>query len=188
MTDPQTFPEALDAERDSKGGADPGTHAQTEQAERAAQTTTPPQAVRGPSPWPARGAAVARATQRALARPRVQLTALGSVLLLLAAFFVTGSAWTAPLAVAGILALAVAWLGSRLDGRLMLEWGESGVTFELKTDINVPERPRQRVESLAIPRRLDAVSADALVVESTGATVEIDIAELKALIALAEAA
>lgn len=193
MTDPQTFPEALDAERVSQGQAAPSAGAQTEQSERADheradQTKAPPQPARGPSPWPARGAAAARGTQRAFARPRVQLTVLGSALLLLAAFVVTGSAWTAPLAVAGILALVVAWFGSRLDGRLMLEWGESGVTFELKTDINAPERPRQRVESLAIPRRLDAVSGDAIVVEGTGATVEIDIAELKALIALAEAA
>ena len=188
MTDPQTFPEALDAERVSKGETAPSAGAPTEPSDRAEQTKAPPQPVRGPSPWPARGAAVATAAQRGFARPRVQLTVLGSVLLLLAAFVVTGSAWTAPLAVAGILALVVAWFGSRLDGRLMLEWGESGVTFELKTDINAPERPRQRVESLAIPRRLDAVSDGALVIEGTAQTVEIDIAELKALIALAEAA
>ena len=194
MSDPQTFPEALDAERVSKGEAAPGAHPPTDQPDQAAQSEpaaqrpAPPPTVPRTSPWPARSAAVARAAQRALARPRVQLTVLGCVLLLLAAFLVTGSAWTAPLAIAGILALVVAWFGSRLDGRLMLEWGESGVTFELKTDINAPEYPTQRVESLAIPRRLDVASGGAIVVERSAATVEINIAELKALIALAEAA
>lgn len=185
MTDPQTFPQALDAERAGQSESAPGAHQPTEQS---AQGSAPPPTPPRISLWPARSAAVARAAQRAFARPRVQLTLLGCVLLLLAAFVVTGSAWTAPLAIVGIVALVVAWFGSRLDGRLVLEWGESGVSFELKTDIIAPERPRQRVESLAIARRLDATSGDALVLEGSAETVEIDIAELKALIALAEAA
>jgi hypothetical protein len=170
MTDARTFPAALDAERATKSGP-------------------PPQAeVPHVSPWPARGGSVASALQRTLARPKVRLTVLGIALLLLAAFVVTGSAWTAPLAVVGILALVVAWFGSRLDGRLMLEWDESGVTFEFKADINAPRQPPQHIDSLAVTRRLDAVADAPPFIESTATTVEIDVEELKALIALAEAA
>jgi hypothetical protein len=190
MTDAQTFPAAHDPDRDNnKEESPPGGTSQTdEQSGQEPQSEPLPPTEARPSPWFARSVTMASATQRVFARPKVRLSVLGGVLLLLAAFVVTGSAWTAPLAIVGILALVVAWFGSRLDGRLVLEWGESGVSFELKADITAPQHPIQHVKSLAIQRRLDAVSDDALVIESTATTVEIDVAELKALIALAEAA
>jgi hypothetical protein len=174
MTDPKTFPAALDAERMTK--------------DQTAATSSGPPAEPRPSQWPARRAAFGRASQRALSHARVRLTLLGLLLILLAAVVVTDSAWTAPLIVVGVLTLVVAWFGSRLDGRLVLEWGKSGATFELRAEVNPPEHPTQRVPSLAVARRLGTVPDDAEVIEGSAHTVEIDVAELKALIALAEAA
>jgi hypothetical protein len=190
MTDPQTFPEALHAERATNDEA-AATNAEPQtmsHSERATQEDTSTPSKPRHSPWSARTAATAGAAQRAFSRSKVRLTLLGGVLLLLAAFVVTGSAWTAPLAIVGILTLIVAWFGSRLDGRLVLEWGDSGAIFEFKANINAPEHPKQRVQSLSIARPLTPVSDDAALIETTGTTVEIDIAELKALIARAEAA
>lgn len=184
MTNPETFREALNLERaakDETASPDRQAHSvDSEQQEPRSASGEPRRSL-----WPARNASAARAVQQAFLRPKVRLTVLGCGLLLLAAFVVTGSAWTAPLAAVGILVLLVAWFGSRLNGRLLLEWGKAGATLEFKADITVPEHPSRGVESLAIVRRLDLVCESADVIESTATTVEIDIAELRALIALA---
>ncbi|MDQ6806006.1 MAG: hypothetical protein M3065_13810 [Actinomycetota bacterium] len=145
------------------------------------------------APWPdwLRDAAVSLC--RWLTRPRVRLTVIGAVLLLVGALFVTSSVWTLPLVIAGALMVVVAWVGHRLDGRLAVEWGETGAQFEFRAQIRAPEHAHPALAHVpARAHSLDPASEpepeDAEVVEGEAHTVEIEVAELKALIAAAETA
>jgi hypothetical protein len=127
-----------------------------------------------------------------LCRPRVRLTLTGVVLLLVGGVFVTSSVWTLPLVIAGALMVAVAWLGRRLDGRLAVEWGESGTQLEFRAQIKAAEPPLELAPAPVSAARLAPTSEpepeDADVVEGEAHTVEIEVAELKALIAAAASA
>jgi hypothetical protein len=146
--------------------------------------------------WPARfkgwGLAVAGLVYRAMCRPRVRLTVIGAVLLLIGAVIVTSSVWTLPLIIAGVGMLLVAWIGSRLDGRFAVEWGETGTQLEFRAQIKAPEQPAHpaALAPAAAPKAAapaEPEPADAEVIEGEAHTIEIDVAELKALIAAAEA-
>jgi hypothetical protein len=108
----------------------------------------------------------------------------GVILLAAGGMFVTSSVWTLPLVIAGALMVAIAWVGHRLDGRLAVEWGEEGAQLEFRATIKPIEPTR-----LALPEASAALDPEeAEVVEGEAHTVEIEVAELKALIAAAETA
>jgi hypothetical protein len=127
-------------------------------------------------------------------RPRVRLSLTGVLLLLIGAVLVTNSVWTLPVVVAGALMVVVAWMGHRLDGRFTIEWGESGTELAFRATIKAAEPSHERPAAALTaahgrapadePR--DAGSAD--IIEGEAHTVEIDVADLRALIAAAEVA
>jgi hypothetical protein len=127
---------------------------------------------------------------RWLSRPRVRLTVTGVLLLVVGGVFVSGSVWTLPLLIAGVLMVAIAWVGHRLDGRLAVEWGQAGTQLEFRAQIKAAESPHAALaETTTGPRRVETETGpepeDADVVEGEAHTVEIEVAELKALIAAA---
>jgi hypothetical protein len=115
------------------------------------------------------------------------LCLIGLLLLLLGGLVLTSSMWTLPLVIVGAVMVLIAWIGSRLDGRFAVEWGASGTQLELRAQIKAakPERPAL---SRTVPVAPGFEPEDADVVEGEAHTVEIDVAELKALIAAAETA
>jgi hypothetical protein len=126
-----------------------------------------------------------------LCRPRVRLTLTGAALLLVGGLVVTSSVWTLPLVIGGALMVAIAWVGHRLDGRLAVQWGETGTQLEFRAQI--------RPAAFALPAFAEASPSagrlaatpepeltDADVVDGEAHTVEIEVAALKALIAAAE--
>lgn len=138
--------------------------------------------------WGDRLASAATWITRRLSQPRVKLGTAGLVLLLLGMFVVTGSAWTAPVLVVGAAMLVVAWIGSRIDGRMLVEWGQQGTGIELQAHVRpAPALPAAPLAAPA-PVAVAAVPTDAEIVEGEAHTIEIDVAELKSLIAAAEAA
>jgi hypothetical protein len=134
-----------------------------------------------------------------LRSPRTRLCVVGVILLLSGLLWITSSAWTLPLIVVGIVMVVIAWVGSRLDGRFAVEWGEGGTKLEFRAQIKPPPPVAHPVRLSPIPsavpsappsqRRTQARSEldDGNVIEGEGHTVEIDVAELKTLIRAAEA-
>jgi hypothetical protein len=146
------------------------------------------------SGWSRRLSVTAHWITARLARPRVRLCLIGLLLLVLAALGVTTSVWTLPVVIVGIVMVVIAWIGSRLDGRFAVEWGETGTQLEFRARIRAPEAAQHALVAAPIPAarppavRIPQVGLSAGdVIEGQGRTVEIDVAELKALIAAAEA-
>jgi hypothetical protein len=151
-----------------------------------------------PGAWQRRAASLGGWLTAQLRRPRTRLAVIGVILLLLAVLDVVSSVWTLPLVIGGVLMVVIAWIGSRLDGRFAVEWGESGTRVEFRAQIKAPPTPPQRVLSGLAPApppagvpavRIPTLAEldDGDVIEGEGHTVEIDVAELKALIVAAEA-
>lgn len=123
----------------------------------------------------------------ALARPPVRLAATGILLLLVAIVLVPSSVWTLPLVIVGALMVLVAWIGSRLRGHALVEWGEAGARVDFHAQVasprhrqaSPPAQPRPFIA--AVPERDESG-----VIDGEAHTVEIDLGELKALIAAAE--
>jgi hypothetical protein len=118
----------------------------------------------------------------------------GVLLLLIGGVLVTNSVWTLPVVVAGALMVVVAWMGHRLDGRFTIEWGETGTELAFRATIKAAE-PSHGGSATALtsgqePARAGEAndSPRAEIIEGEAHTVEIDVAELKALIAAAEVA
>jgi hypothetical protein len=143
------------------------------------------------SRWEQHLKAFAAAFYEWLIRPRVRLTATGVLLLLIGGVFVTSSVWTLPLVIVGALMVLIAWIGSRLDGQFGVEWGEGGtqVQFRAKIKSAAPTVPAliHAAPAPVASATPEAEPQDAEVIEGEAHTVEIDVAELKALIAAAEA-
>jgi hypothetical protein len=142
-------------------------------------------------PWSDRALAVATPFYRWLCRPRVRLTVTGAVLLGIGGLLMSNSVWTLPLVLIGALMVVIAWIGHRLDGRFMVEWGEGGTELAFRAQI----KPVQAALPAAapMPRTSDQLRdndepdpPDADVVEGEAHTVEIDVADLRALLAAAE--
>ncbi len=121
------------------------------------------------------------------------------------------SAVAVALIAVGVVMLVVGWAGRRLRGRLAIEFGPEGTTIELQAHVASPVRPRppaiQPPETPAAPRiyalsRRDPATPaaaaspagattggdagqppDAEVIEGTGETIEMDVSQLKALLA-----
>jgi hypothetical protein len=134
---------------------------------------------------------------RWLIRPRVRLALLGVLLLLIGAVWITSSVWTLPIVIAGVVLVIAAWAGPRLEGHFHIEWGTTGTELHFRAKVHSaePHRPelasghpatpaRQQGELALVPK---AVPSDPDVIEGHGRTVEINVDELKALIAVAEA-
>ena len=130
---------------------------------------------------------------RQLGRPRTRLAVIGVILLVVAVLGIESSVWTLPLVIIGAAMVLVAWIGARLDGRFAVEWGETGTQLEFRAQIKAPAPARAAIAP-PLPSAAAAVRVPSLaqlndldVIEGEGHTVEIDVAELKALIASAEA-
>jgi hypothetical protein len=130
-----------------------------------------------------------------VARPRVRLSVIGVLLLLIGGLFVTNSVWTLPIVVIGALMVVVAWMGHRLEGRFAVEWGETGAEFAFRATVKAASAPpgvpvdAPALEEAPTPavERAGHAPRDQII-EGEAHTVEIDVTELKALIAAAEAA
>jgi hypothetical protein len=149
-----------------------------------------------PTPdWPARLAETWTAFHRWLMRPRVRLSVTGVTLLFIGGLLLTNSVWTLPLVIVGALMVAIAWMGHRLEGRFAVEWGEAGTELAFRASIKAAhpelESPSARSLDVVTPARSAAAPVKAepeAVIEGEAHTVEIDVAELKALIAAVESA
>ena len=190
---PQAAPDGPAAAPDGPAAA-PG-RPQTTRDGRPAATPDGHAAMPPPPPrlWLDHAREVTGYLARWLSRPRVRLTIIGVLLLLIGGVFVTSSVWTLPLLIAGVLMVAISWVGHRLDGRLAVEWGPAGTRLEFRAQIKAAENPHAALRDAdASPRRLEVTVVesgsepeDADVVEGEAHTVEIEVAELTALIAAA---
>jgi hypothetical protein len=124
-------------------------------------------------------------------RPRVRLTLIGVGLLLIGGLMLTNSVWTLPLVIVGALMVAIAWVGHRLEGRFAVQWGESGTELAFRARIRAPAADRTIL--LDPPSTPDdptpgkqSVGEREGVIDGSARTVEIEVAELEALIAAAE--
>jgi hypothetical protein len=152
-----------------------------------------PQPPPGPKtpPWYEHVPALAESFYAWLSRPRVRLTVTGGILLLLGGLVLTNSVWTLPLVLVGALMVAVAWIGHRLEGRFAVEWGEGGTQLAFRARIRPAQGP-----SSALPRTSSSSqtplgsgapeSEPEQIIEGEAHTIEIEVAELEALIAAAE--
>jgi hypothetical protein len=145
--------------------------------------------------WSDQLSAVATHLYQWLSRPRVRLTVTGVLLLMIGGLMMTSSVWTLPLIVVGALMVVTAWIGHRLDGRFTVEWGETGTQLAFRAEIRAPEHvpvalpaPTASAEGHSEATSQEPPPPDAEVIEGEAHTVEIDITELKALIAAVETA
>ena len=153
----------------------------------AGEVNGPAPAVSSHRPWQDHiGAAMSR-LGTALSRPPVRLAATGVLLLLIAIVLVPSEVWTLPLVIVGALMVLIAWIGSRLRGHILVEWGETGAQVDFRAEVasarhrHAMTHPPRRPVIAAVPERDEAG-----VIEGEAHTVEIDLGELKALIAAAE--
>jgi hypothetical protein len=148
----------------------------------------PVSSARSSSTWLDHGVIAATGLWSWLSQPRVRLMVMGAILLVFAGLVVTGSAWTAPLVIAGLAMVVIAWCGPRLDGRLVLQWGNSGAKLEFRAGITPPDHlPEQPAPTTSTSDFVNAESEASNVLRDEPHTVEVDIAELRALILLAKA-
>lgn len=145
-----------------------------------------------PAAWRAELASIVRSTYQWVRRPRVRLTLTGTLLLVIGALIISNSVWTLPLVIGGALMVAIAWIGHRLDGRLVVEWGEAGTELAFRATVKaahpVPEAgPRISSEPQRLSLEHRSAPEPTQVIDGEAHTVEVDVAELKALIAAAEA-
>jgi hypothetical protein len=144
--------------------------------------------------WPDRLETVAASSYEWVTRPRVRLSVIGVALLLIGGLLMANSVWTLPLVIVGALMVVIAWIGHRLEGRFAVEWGDAGTQLAFRATI----KPAQHAPTTS-PRALSASRKRAAApkpqsereppetIDGEAHTVEIDIAELRALIAAAEA-
>ncbi len=176
----------------------PGTSPEDPAPAAPAAPTPPPPAK--PAVWQKRLSSLAGWLGDHLRSPRTRLGVVGVILLLAGVVWITNSVWTLPLIIVGIVMVIVAWVGSRLDGRFAIEWGEGGTQVEFRAQIKAPPPVTQPVRLSPIPSASHAAQQfqqlrprarpefdDGDVIEGEGHTVEIDVAELKTLIRAAEA-
>ena len=170
--------------------------------------TTAPAVPAEPSLWPARLSRAASVTYDWVMQPRVRLAIAGVIVALIGAGPASGSVWTLPLVIVGVIMIVIACIGHRLRGRFVIEWGESGAEIGFSASVTpVPDRPRVHAVAPSVRARSSQLGAGAAtppsvaagpaavapgaaddddVIEGEAHTVEIDVAELKALIAAAE--
>jgi hypothetical protein len=140
-------------------------------------------------PWADRLTVAVAAAHARLMRPRVRLSVTGVLLLLIGVVLMANSVWTLPLVIVGSLMVVIAWIGHRLEGRFAIEWGDTGTQLAFRATIKPPQHPQ------AGPPRIPPAWHELVraaeppdIIEGDAHTAEIDVAELKALIAAAESA
>jgi hypothetical protein len=114
---------------------------------------------------------------------------VGVSLLLIGGLVMASSVWTLPFVVVGALMVVVAWVGRRLDGRFAIEWGEAGTQLEFRARIRAPEPAAAlpaRASSATNPLPRAGEPERDEVIDGQAHTVEIEVAELEALIAAVE--
>jgi hypothetical protein len=165
-------------------------------SEGAGQPSATPAAAKPPTPaWADWLTTAASSFYGWIMRPRVRLTVTGALLLLVGGLIATNTVWTLPLVIVGALMVAVAWIGHRLEGRFAVEWGEAGTQLAFKATIKAAQ-PTSDTPALAPASAAGPTPARPAVlarppgdvIEAEAHTVEINVRELKALIAAAEAA
>lgn len=192
-------PGPIHTPRPARGETDPGTPA-TGSAEPTS-TNAPTNASAGTGAKAARAAASAAervgatvergivAGWRELADRRGLRTALVGIALIITALILGGdSALTVPLLVLGTVLVILGVMGPRLSGHFSVEFGSDGTRIDLRTDIAAPGTvaPSIRGELREAERDVEALSErvrDAEVVEGQGETIEIDVSELRSLMA-----
>ncbi len=142
------------------------------------------------SPWPATAMTTAKAIQEWVTRPRVTLCIVGIVLAFVG-LLLTDSVWTLPLVIVGALMVVVAWIGHRLEGRFAVEWGKTGTELAFRATVK-PARAELAMVAVSTAEPQPApsetpASPEDQVIEGEAHTVEVDVGELKALIAAVEA-
>jgi hypothetical protein len=167
-----------------------------------------PQPKRTPD-WAAQLAAIWSSFHAWLMRPRVRLSVTGVTLLLIGGLVTTNSVWTLPLVIVGALMVAIAWMGHRLEGRFAVEWGPAGTDLAFRASVK-PAAPTPEIPVRTSPGADEPAGSHPAstlgphtagphaagphaaepdeVIEGVAHTVEIDVAELKALIAAVESA
>lgn len=143
------------------------------------------------SVWPARVTAAIASSLEWVTRPRVRLGLTGAILLLIGALLTTNSVLTLPLVIVGAGMIVIAWIGHRLEGRFAIEWGQAGTQLAFRATVKAarpaeeaPLRGSSDSTKLARTHELDLEAAQ--IIDGEAHTVEIDLAELKALIAAVE--
>jgi hypothetical protein len=137
--------------------------------------------------WPERLAEAGAQLYAWLMRPRVRVSVIGVTLLLVGGLIMTNSVWTLPLVVAGALMVAVAWIGHRLEGHFAVEWGETGTQLAFNATVKPPQRTPEAPALESGSAAPAPLTTEESVIEGEAHTIEIDVGELKALIAAAEA-
>ncbi len=182
-----------------------GPPSATSGASLAPPTPAPTDAGMESGSWRAELASIARSSWEWARRPRVRLALIGAMLLVIGGLVISSSVWTLPLVIAGALMVAIAWIGHRLDGRFVIEWGQAGTELAFRATVKAAQpaagaapRISSRPQRLVLDHRSEPESARvgptssqvgpefSQVIDGDAHTVEIDIAELKALIAAAE--
>jgi hypothetical protein len=168
--------------------ADPAPATPAATADPAPATPAPPAES---TLWPNRLETVAASSYEWVTRPRVRLSVIGATLLLIGGLLMANSVWTLPLVIVGALMVVIAWIGHRLEGRFAVEWGDAGTQLAFRATI----KPAQHAPTISMRSRSASpqlVTAprpetEREVIDGEAHTVEIDIAELRALITAAEA-
>ena len=129
---------------------------------------------------------VARRTGRGLSQPRVRTVVIGAALIIVGALIVGHSFWTFPLIAVGVVLILVAWVGSRLEGRLLIEWGDSGAGVEMSA--RVKSAAARTDATVALPSSEGSgVSGAGEVIDGEAHTMELNPAELRAILAAVDA-
>jgi hypothetical protein len=115
-------------------------------------------------------------------RRGLRATLVGLALLLFALYLGGGSALTVPLFIVGGILIAAGVLGPRLSGRLVVEWGPQGTMIDFHTDVAAAPSAEPAQPAIA-----DRPAATPQVIEARGETIEIEVAQLEALVAGARA-
>jgi hypothetical protein len=172
----------------------PNAHptAQSSDAQPSVDASLPPLPRTDPQStlWPERLMAVAASFYEWLSQPRVRLTVTGVMLLVIGGLILPNSVWTLPLVIIGALMVVIAWLGCRLDGRFAIQWGEAGTQLEFRAKIKAAQ-PARATPTRTSPSshqlvRTPEAEEGAEVIDGEAHTIEIDVAELEALIAAVE--
>ena len=103
----------------------------------------------------------------------------------------TDSVWTLPLVIVGAVMVLVAWIGHRLEDRIDVEWGKTGTELAFRATVKAarPELPIVTTSVADPPPAANPTPAspEDQVIEGEAHTVEVDVGELKSLIAAVEA-
>jgi hypothetical protein len=145
--------EQIASARAQSTSARPSANGAGPQAPGAGEETIPPLAVSSRRPWWDRIEGALSRLGTALSRPPVRLAVAGILVLLVAIMIVPSSVWTLPLVIVGALMVLVAWVGSRLRGHVLVEWGETGARLDFHAEV---ASPRHRH---APPARLPVIAA-----------------------------